>query len=105
MFHNLKQIKLLAPLKKIWIVSDIRRQTDIKWFIETYTDKVKTIRIQAELNTRSNRGWCFTDGVDNVMSECDLDDYHGWDLKFSNNTSEEMEDGIKSILKLIGIEA
>lgn len=49
-------------MKTIWIVSDIRRKTDIAWFQETYGEKIKTIRIEAEDDVRKKRGWVFTEG-------------------------------------------
>ncbi|KAL0870494.1 hypothetical protein ABMA27_005477 [Loxostege sticticalis] len=73
-----------ASAKPIWIVSDIRRKTDIRWFKETYKDLIKTIRIVADEETRIKRGFQFQDGVDNVASECDLDDYDEWDLVINN---------------------
>ncbi|XP_019872485.1 phosphomevalonate kinase [Aethina tumida] len=87
-----------APSKKIWIVSDIRRKTDIKWFKETYSDKIKAVRISADQDVREKRGWVYQDGVDNVKSECDLDDWNDWDLKMTNNS---VEDGEETLQKLI----
>uniref|UniRef100_A0A1E1WS93 Phosphomevalonate kinase n=1 Tax=Pectinophora gossypiella TaxID=13191 RepID=A0A1E1WS93_PECGO len=37
-----------AVEKPIWIVSDIRRRTDIRWFKETYKDIIRTIQISAD---------------------------------------------------------
>lgn len=92
---------IVAPHKPIWIISDIRRKTDIRWFKETYGTKIKTLRMTADVSTRKERGWKFTNGVDDVTSECDLDDYKDWDLKISNNNQEELDDGIERILGLI----
>lgn len=94
-------IFFIAPIKSIWIVSDIRRKTDINWFKNTYGDKIKTLRITADLEERKKRGWVFTAGVDDVTSECDLDDYDLWDLKLSNNNDEEFKLGMKKILNLL----
>ncbi|CAH0553452.1 unnamed protein product [Brassicogethes aeneus] len=85
----------------IWIISDIRRKTDIKWFTETYLDKVKTIRISADQDIRIQRGWVFQEGVDNVTSECDLDNWNCWDLQLMNNSPDEGEQNIEKILKFI----
>ncbi|XP_075979675.1 phosphomevalonate kinase [Anticarsia gemmatalis] len=74
----------------IWIVSDVRRKTDIQWFKETYGSKVRTIRINADEEIRKNRGYVFTPGVDDAPSECDLDDYTEWDLVLNNN-NENLE--------------
>ncbi|XP_066157196.1 phosphomevalonate kinase isoform X2 [Euwallacea fornicatus] len=48
-----------ASPKDIWIVSDIRRKTDIKWFKDNWSS-IKTIRIYADLEVRKARGWIFT---------------------------------------------
>lgn len=55
-------MKFVALQKQIWLVSDIRRKTDIKWFKDTYGDKVKTVRISANDNVRQQRGWMYTKG-------------------------------------------
>lgn len=48
----------------MWIVSDVRRKTDILWFKETYSiEKIKTIRINASKEKRKERGWIFTLGI------------------------------------------
>ncbi|XP_044258370.1 phosphomevalonate kinase isoform X2 [Tribolium madens] len=85
----------MAESRPFWIVSDIRRKTDIQWFKNTYKDKIiKLIRVEADEMTRQKRGWIFTEGVDNVTSECDLDDFNDWDLIIKNNTSEELREGL-----------
>lgn len=77
-----------AMSKPVWIVSDVRRKTDIAWFKENYGDAVKTVRVHADEDVRKMRGWVFTSGVDDVASECDLDDYTDWDWKIDNNGDE-----------------
>nr|QAU32514.1 phosphomevalonate kinase [Dendroctonus armandi] len=89
-----------AAAKKLWIVSDIRRKTDIKWFKENCSN-LKLIRITAALTIRKERGWIFTAGVDDAESECDLDDFGSWDIELANNNREEYENAIRAILKLI----
>lgn len=64
--YFLKQFTLKAPVKDIWIVSDIRRKTDLKWFGETYGKLIKTIRINADQSVREKRGWIFTSGNHNI---------------------------------------
>ncbi|EDV98759.1 probable phosphomevalonate kinase [Drosophila grimshawi] len=67
------------------IVSDIRRKNDIKWFRENYgQDMVKTLRLTSTEQRRKARGWQFTAGVDDVPSECDLDD-SSFDYVFAND--------------------
>lgn len=86
---------------KVIIVSDIRRKTDIKFFLEEYGDLVKTIRISCPDDIRHDRGYLFQEGVDDVQSECDLDDYVGWDLQFLNDGRESIEDFLRTIEKWI----
>ncbi|OXU29745.1 hypothetical protein TSAR_012330 [Trichomalopsis sarcophagae] len=85
--------------KPIWIISDARRKTDLKWFKEHYADKCKNIRISSSEEVRKNRGWKFCRGIDDSETECDLDDVTDWDLEINNN-----EDDIELILhKIIDI--
>lgn len=77
--------------KETVIVSDIRRKTDIKWFRETFGDKIKLIRIKCLDCVRENRGWMFQTGVDDIQSECDLDDWNEWDLVIENDGCRETE--------------
>nr|XP_022907393.1 phosphomevalonate kinase [Onthophagus taurus] len=88
---------------EIWIVSDIRRKTDISWFYDTYQNKVKTIRISTDLDIREKRGFQFEKGIDDAESECDLDQYKNWDLHVTNNDSITCEKSIKEIVELINI--
>lgn len=87
--------------RKIVIVSDIRRKTDIKWFRENFDDKVKLIRIKCDNKTRSNRGWMFEKGVDDIQSECDLDDWAQWDLVLENDDVQEIEKILDKIVEVI----
>ncbi|KAL7029388.1 hypothetical protein ACKWTF_006221 [Chironomus riparius] len=77
--------------KETVIVSDIRRKTDIKWFCETFGTKVKLIRIKCQDCVRENRGWKFESGVDDIQSECDLDDWNEWDLLIENDGLRDIE--------------
>ncbi|XP_026749899.2 phosphomevalonate kinase [Galleria mellonella] len=99
-----KQACLNAADKPIWIVSDIRRKTDIQWFKETYKDIIKTIRICADDDTRRARGYQFKSGVDDVASECDLDDYTEWDLVINNGEGRQpLKEQLSSIISLISL--
>jgi hypothetical protein len=51
-----------AHEKPIWIVSDTRRRSDMKWFKENYGTAVKTVRVLADDDVRRQRGWVFTAG-------------------------------------------
>lgn len=66
-------------------MSDIRRKSDIKYFKKYYNGKVLILRITCPEETRIKRGWIFRQGIDDVESECDLDDYQDWDLIVENN--------------------
>ncbi|XP_034475009.1 probable phosphomevalonate kinase [Drosophila innubila] len=71
------------------IVSDIRRKNDIRWFYETYGhEMIETLRLTSNLETRRARGWQFTAGVDDVTSECDLDDHVTFDHVLENNAED-----------------
>jgi phosphomevalonate kinase len=88
--------------KPIVIVSDVRRKTDIQWFRQTCGDKIRTIRISASDGVRMRRGWQFQVGVDDIQSECDLDDFVDWDFRITNE--EEDGDGVlllQDILELL----
>ncbi|XP_057329637.1 phosphomevalonate kinase [Microplitis mediator] len=89
-----------APSKKIWIISDVRRKTDIKWFKEVYGELCKTIRIKCNDDIRSQRGWKFTPGIDDCETECDLDDVNDWDLEIINERGD-LDDIIANIIRII----
>lgn len=82
------------------IVSDIRRKTDIKFF-QSNGYHIRTIRINAGDDVRQVRGWLFECGVDDVPSECDLDDYDGWDLVIENGDNTDSDASIRKILDLL----
>lgn len=83
-------------------MSDVRRITDIKWFKETYKDIVRTIRINADDDTRSSRGYVFKAGIDDGPSECDLDDYKRWDLIINNGEGRNsLEEQLASVLRML----
>ncbi|XP_015513964.1 phosphomevalonate kinase [Neodiprion lecontei] len=84
----------------IWIVSDIRRKTDIQWFVENFGSACKTVRIIADDEIRTKRGWIFTPGIDDAESECDLDNMNKWDLKVYNN-DDDIDDILDTIISLI----
>ena len=58
----------------VWIVSDCRRSSDVKYFQESYGSRVKTVRITASDEARRQRGWVWTEGIDDKETECGLDD-------------------------------
>ncbi|XP_053997796.1 phosphomevalonate kinase [Hylaeus anthracinus] len=89
-----------AYSKPIWIVSDVRRKTDIQWFVENFGGICKTIHIVSDDLIREKRGWTFMPGIDDSESECDLDDVKSWDLKVINN-GDNVEYILQQILELI----
>lgn len=92
---------MLKSCKPICIVSDIRRKTDIQFFRENYPDKLVLIRIKCDDEIRSNRGWIFQSGVDDIQSECNLDDFVGWDHEITNNGDIDAETLLAGILKIL----
>lgn len=87
--------------KEIVVVSDIRRQNDIQWFRDTFENKIKLIRIQCDDQIRIERGWKFEDGIDNIQSECDLDDFDEWNLVIENDGLKNTEQILDEIQKLL----
>ncbi|XP_045615162.1 phosphomevalonate kinase isoform X2 [Procambarus clarkii] len=73
----------------VWIVSDMRRQSDLEWFMQHYSDLIYTVRITASKEAREQRGWVFTSGVDDAESECDLDNVSNWDQEVDNSNGSE----------------
>lgn len=53
----------IARDRPIWIVSDVRRKTDIRWFLENFGDACKTVRIACPEDVRQQRGWVYTAGI------------------------------------------
>lgn len=93
---------LTATERPVWVVSDIRRKTDVQWFKETYGDIVYTIRITADEQTRIDRGFKFVKGIDDLASECDLDDFDAWNLQINNGAGRlQLEQQLGSILELL----
>ncbi|XP_052861136.1 phosphomevalonate kinase [Anopheles cruzii] len=89
-------------LREVCIVSDVRRRTDMRYFFDTYGKaRIRTVRIEANDEARAVRGWHFQPGVDDVPSECDLDDYNEWDLRIANDRSSNVEDLLGQLVKLL----
>ncbi|KAG5684797.1 hypothetical protein PVAND_014010 [Polypedilum vanderplanki] len=84
--------------KETVIVSDIRRKTDIQFFRETFGNKIKLIRIVCNDNIRVKRGWTFQEGVDDIQSECDLDDWNEWDLLIENTGDRDAHEILDEII-------
>lgn len=65
-----------AATRPVWIVSDARRPTDVEYFLTHYC--CLTVRVEASLSVREQRGWKHTPGVDDAESECALDQWSEW---------------------------
>lgn len=79
----------ISVTKPICVVSDVRRKNDIKWFKENFGERIKTVRVHCNDQERIQRGWNFQTGVDDVQSECDLDDYTEWNFNIDNSSGRE----------------
>ncbi|XP_059836026.1 phosphomevalonate kinase isoform X1 [Hypanus sabinus] len=86
----------------VWIISDARRHSDLEWFRTHYGSAVQAVRVVASLETRRQRGWTFTAGVDDQESECGLDNGVHWDWVLNNDgTSQELETQLQPLLEFI----
>ncbi|XP_049490868.1 phosphomevalonate kinase isoform X1 [Panthera uncia] len=56
----------------VWLVSDTRRVSDIQWFREAYGALTRTVRVVAPEQSRRQRGWVFTPGLDHLPASRDL---------------------------------
>lgn len=84
--------------KPVWIISDCRRRTDIKYFRERF--KTIHVRVGASDEIRKLRGWSFVGGIDDAESECDLDN-EAVDVFVDNNgDSKALETVLKELTQL-----
>lgn len=75
--------------KKVWIISDARRGSDLEYF-RSYPNVI-TIRVVASESSRIARGFSFVDGIDDADSECGLDDVKNWDYIFDNSDGPDKD--------------
>ncbi|GAA6232440.1 phosphomevalonate kinase [Lates japonicus] len=85
----------------VWVVSDARRKSDLEWFWSEFPRQTRSVRIESSEETRKQRGWNFTAGVDDAESECGLDR----DLKFdwiirNDGDASSLDEQLQPILKL-----
>lgn len=73
----------------VWLVSDTRRLSDVQWFREAYGAVTQTVRVVASEQSRQQRGWVFTPGVDDGESECGLDNFGDFDWVIENDGDEQ----------------
>uniref|UniRef100_A0A2P2ICV3 Phosphomevalonate kinase n=1 Tax=Hirondellea gigas TaxID=1518452 RepID=A0A2P2ICV3_9CRUS len=81
----------------VWVVSDVRRRSDLQVFRKRYGHRCISIRVQASEDTRRNRDWIFTPGVDDAPSECDLDEESSWDHVI--DTTDSDDDTVQRLLE------
>nr|XP_015805391.2 phosphomevalonate kinase [Nothobranchius furzeri] len=85
----------------VWVVSDARRLSDLRWFQSKFPHQTKSIRVQCSDTTRSQRGWDFTPGVDDAESECGLDSGVDFDWIITNEAdAPPLDEQLKPVLKL-----
>lgn len=86
----------------IWLVSDARRVSDIQWFQEAYGAVTQTVRVVASEQSRQQRGWVFTLGVDDAESECGLDDFGDFDWVLENHgDAQHLEEQLGKLLEFV----
>ncbi|KAI2655697.1 Phosphomevalonate kinase [Labeo rohita] len=86
----------------IWIISDCRRLSDVQWFREEFSGKCVCVRVEASEQTRSQRGWRFTTGIDDAESECGLDEGVKFDCIIRNDGADDiLEKQLEDLLSLI----
>ncbi|XP_052099950.1 phosphomevalonate kinase-like [Mytilus californianus] len=89
-------------LKKIWIITDARRKTDVEYFKENYNGRTFKVRVCAKESIRESRGFTFTPGVDDAESECGLDEGVKWDYLICNNgDQDQLDKDIGCLLTLV----
>lgn len=82
-------------------MSDLRRQTDINFFCDNYNERVTYVRISASDETRKQRGFTPTIGVDDAESECGLDHIANWDMVIENNgNGSDLEDNLDLLIRI-----
>ncbi|XP_046677848.1 phosphomevalonate kinase [Homalodisca vitripennis] len=90
-----------AEKKPVWIVSDMRRRTDLQWFRDNYKHII-TVRVCSSEGQRIKRGWVFTPGIDDQETECNLDSVQDWDIIIENNGSlDDLQPDIKRLTEII----
>ncbi|XP_077454029.1 phosphomevalonate kinase [Stigmatopora argus] len=90
-----------ARRRPIWVVSDARRMSDLRWFLSRFPRRTRCIRIESREETRRCRGWIFTAGVDDGESECGLDagvDFH-WTVT-NEDDAPPLDEQLRPILAL-----
>nr|XP_020474448.1 phosphomevalonate kinase [Monopterus albus] len=85
----------------VWVVSDARRLSDLQWFWSEFPRQTRCVRVQSSEQTRKQRGWSFTTGVDDAESECGLDSGVEFDWIITNEAdAPSLDKQLQPILKL-----
>uniref|UniRef100_A0A3P8SY69 Phosphomevalonate kinase n=1 Tax=Amphiprion percula TaxID=161767 RepID=A0A3P8SY69_AMPPE len=85
----------------VWVVSDARRLSDLQWFRSKFPLQTQCVRVQSSEETRMQRGWSFTAGVDDAESECGLDSGVQFDWIITNEgDAPSLDEQLQPILKL-----
>ncbi|XP_054035136.1 phosphomevalonate kinase [Dryobates pubescens] len=86
----------------VWVVSDVRRPSDVEWFREAYGAAVQTVRVVASEETRKRRNWVFVAGVDDAESECGLDQGVAFDWVITNDGDEgALDEQLGALLRAV----
>ncbi|XP_058503177.1 phosphomevalonate kinase isoform X1 [Solea solea] len=86
----------------VWVVSDARRLSDLHWFRSQFPRQTLCVRVQSSEETRTQRGWSFTAGVDDAESECGLDSGVKFDWIISNEAdAPSLDEQLQPILNLV----
>lgn len=86
----------------VWLVSDTRRMSDIQWFREAYGAVTQTVRVVASEQSRQQRGWVFTPGVDDGESECGLDNFGDFDWVIENHGDpQRLEEQLENLIAFV----
>ena len=102
-FCEIVKQEALESNKPVWILSDARRQTDVEYFLNFAKEQsigFYSVRVEADNETRKQRGWIYTKGVDDVTSECGLDHYKNWDFVFQNSKGDDISRILERFTKL-----
>lgn len=102
-FCEIVKQEALESNKPVWILSDARRQADVEYFFnfgKEQSIRFYSVRVEADNESRKQRGWVYTKGVDDVTSECGLDHYKNWDFIFQNSKGDDITEIMEQFTKL-----
>ncbi len=82
------QLAIAEANCSVWLVCDARRESDMRFFKQHFSNCLFTVRVQASEEVRKERGWVYKAEVDAAASECGLDHYE-CDLTINNDSNEQ----------------